>query len=298
MSIRPYNPYQAIAREHEPLAYLFDGTFEGMLTCVYLAAKAKESPCDIISAENVQLRFGQKERTVGTDMDAALMVKRSIMRNYGSEVFAHLQLAAASDAPDAALTVFSFARKLLGSCRACAHCDNKAFCTKACQTASGSSILDDLADPLTGRLEALRRSVINEEEHMRQFVRFQHLDNDIWFARCNPNARVIPFVMPWFAARFNTQRFVIYDEVHRMSGIYDGHHCHMVQGEATPPSATADDALMQQAWKRYFDSLCVTERYNPELQRQLMPKRFWKNLTEMQPDLSNEGARPCCRRAG
>ena len=38
---------------------------------------------------------------------------------------------------------------------------------------------------------------------------------------------------------------------------------------------------MQAAWKRFYDVVAVEARYNPELRRQFMPKRLWKNIVEM-----------------
>ena len=33
-------------------------------------------------------------------------------------------------------------------------------------------------------------------------------------------------------------------------------------------------------WKNYFVSITIKERANPKLQKRMMPKRYWKNLTE------------------
>ena len=42
---------------------------------------------------------------------------------------------------------------------------------------------------------------------------------------------------------------------------------------------------MKDAWKRFYRTIAVESRYNPELRRQFMPKRLWKNITELQEDL-------------
>jgi probable DNA metabolism protein len=43
-----------------------------------------------------------------------------------------------------------------------------------------------------------------------------------------------------------------------------------------------DEQLFQKLWKAYFKSLTIKERINPKLQRQHLPKRYWKYLTEKQ----------------
>ena len=51
------------------------------------------------------------------------------------------------------------------------------------------------------------------------------------------------------------------------------------------PDRAADEATMQHAWRRFYRAVSVESRYNPELRQRLMPKRFWRNLTEMQEEL-------------
>ncbi|MGL5152900.1 MAG: DUF4130 domain-containing protein, partial [Clostridium sp.] len=34
-------------------------------------------------------------------------------------------------------------------------------------------------------------------------------------------------------------------------------------------------------WKEYFKSVTIKERTNPKLQKRMMPKRYWENLTEI-----------------
>ena len=148
------------------------------------------------------------------------------------------------------------------------------------------SVLGDLAHPAVEPLHRLARSVMNERHRMLQFLRFEHLENGVWFARCNPAASVIPLLMDWFSGRFNTQPFIIFDEAHNIAGVYEGRDWYLVQTENVDlPDRASEERLMQQAWKRFYDTVAVEARYNPELRRQFMPKRFWKNITEMQEDL-------------
>ncbi|MDR1181486.1 MAG: DUF4130 domain-containing protein, partial [Bacteroidales bacterium] len=43
-----------------------------------------------------------------------------------------------------------------------------------------------------------------------------------------------------------------------------------------------EECYFQATWKQYLQSISIKERKNPNLQRQHMPKRFWKYLTEKQ----------------
>ncbi|MCD8316626.1 MAG: DUF4130 domain-containing protein, partial [Eggerthellaceae bacterium] len=50
------------------------------------------------------------------------------------------------------------------------------------------------------------------------------------------------------------------------------------------PAADAGELEMENAWRRFYNTIAIDDRYNPELRRQHMPCRFWKDLTEMQPE--------------
>ena len=56
-------------------------------------------------------------------------------------------------------------------------------------------------------------------------------------------------------------------------------------------SGISDDSLLdkqekmyQKLWKTYFNAIAIRERFNPRLHKQNLPVRFWKYLTEKQPD--------------
>ena len=151
--------------------------------------------------------------------------------------------------------------------------------------------LSNLANPRVAPINAICRSVGNECEHMRQFIRFEHLKGDgadFWFAKCNPRDSVVPLVMPHFVERFNIQAFMIYDEVHKVAGVYDGHGWHLIdatglkESDLKLPQKSAEEDVMQDAWRSFYKCVAIDARYNPELRRSFMPKRLWKNLTEMQ----------------
>jgi|GEM_PF-1399196 len=139
----------------------------------------------------------------------------------------------------------------------------------------------------------LSRAVSCECERARQFVRFHRMDNGIYRARFEPRANVVPLVMGHFAGRFNIQPFMIHDPLHGMLGFWDGTSTQLVQTNAAgwdlDTYGTGDDAYYQALWKRFYDSIAIEGRSNHDLRRQLMPKRFWKNLPEMSPLIDTEG---------
>jgi hypothetical protein len=88
--------------------------------------------------------------------------------------------------------------------------------------------------------------------------------------------------MNHFARRFNIQPFVIYDEIHKIMGIYDLKSWHLQYvDDLEIPDCAADDRKYQRLWKSFYDSVAIAERVNHKQRRNFMPMRFWSNLTEM-----------------
>ena len=49
------------------------------------------------------------------------------------------------------------------------------------------------------------------------------------------------------------------------------------------PEAGAEERRYQDLWRRFYDTIAVEGRINPQLRRGNMPMRYWPNMTEFQP---------------
>ena len=290
------------ATREEPLtdvAYVYDGSLEGLLSAVFEAYARREEPQDIAPETVLQPRLAQAVRFVETDVERAVRVQRGIKRTCGAAAYDAVMRASLSDDPQAGTIVYRFVRYAMAANRPhdCSGCRKRGSCSGpmgtsrptdslGCSGKARGSVLNDLAHPAVEPLHRLVRAVGNERHRMVQFLRFEHLENGVWLARCNPTASVVPLLMDWFAGRCNTQPCIIYDEVHHLAGVYEGRDWYLVRtDELNVPDRAADERLMQAAWKRFYRTVAVEARYNPELRRQFMPKRLWKNILEMHEDL-------------
>jgi hypothetical protein len=266
-------------------AYVYDGSFEGLLSAVFAATAAHDRSADIVCSGELQPRLGQDLIMVDTDLNHAARIRRTLLRTYGRYAYGTVYRAALLDGPDVPIIVHRFILMALARCNPCRSCANKATCTHPCSLPRSSTILDDLGNPVVCQLMKMARATVNEWDRMRQFIRFEHCEGDVWFGRCNPRASVVPLLMHHFTERFNDQKFVIYDEVHHLSGVWDGKHASLVMADGVePPAKSSDEAAMQTAWRTYWNHVWLQARYHPELQCQHMPKRLWRNLTEMKPE--------------
>lgn len=249
-------------------AYLYDGTLEGLLSAVFLAYERHEEPLDIVRNEVYEPRLGQSAIYVSTDFARAGRVRRGVCKAAGRTAFMSIMHASTCEDYDMGAIVYRFIRHVMSRP----------------QQMRSIPVLDDRANPVVADLRRLALRASNESENMRQFVRFSKLENGVWFSQVSPNASVVPLVMGYFASRLNDQPFIIYDERHKIAGVYDGRTWQLVKAEEVNVGDVAcGDELMEEAWKRFYDALSVDARYNPELRRHFMPVRLWKDLPEMKP---------------
>lgn len=250
------------------IAYIYDGSTEGLLSAVFLAYANHENPQDIVREGAFQLRLDQSVVYVKTNAQHAERVRKGVVRKSNQKAWEIILNASLSDEPQAGTAIYRLIRLIMSR-----------------PVEQNAYIRNELADPVVGPALKLHHAVRNERHFMQELLRFEHFDNDLWFAKCNPNANVVPLLMDWFSARFNTQQFVIYDEVHNVAGIYDGENWVLAEtSELNLPAHSSDESVMQSAWKRFYDAVSIPARYHPELRRQHMPKRFWKNILEVRDE--------------
>ena len=206
------------------VTYLYDGSPEGLLTSIFQAYARREEPEDILRIEFAQLRLDQEVFEVETDLQLAARVLRGIVKACGTALGDAVLVASRSDDCRAGSIIYRFVRYALAknTYKSCAGCPRKVHCEGVCARLGGQEPLFDVAHDEVASFYELNRAVCNERHRIMQFLRFEHLQGDVWFARCNPKASVVPLVMEWFVGRFNTQNFMIYDETHKLAGVYEG----------------------------------------------------------------------------
>ena len=248
--------------------FIYDNTFDGLLTCVFDAFNRKEFP-DRIVGENTQLPLFTESFTVITDETKSDRVLKTLREKISPSALDMLFIDYLSESEEVTIILFRYIRKAL---------------------TSELSIEMNFADPDVLELSKIYKKVTREEERMRQFVRFQKTADGIFFAVMNPIYNVLPLSARFFQNRFADQPWVIYD-IRRKYGLYydlqtvetvqvDGLQIAAETGQLTPEKLDDYELAFRDLWKDYLKAITIRERKNLKLQRQFMPKRFWKYLTE------------------
>lgn len=206
---------------------------------------------------------------VETDEVRCGKVIRTLRERFGPEDYENICLALASPDPEKAQAVYgTIARGLADKC-------------------GRGHLFDALADENVNKAFKLARNAERENCHLRGFTRFEELEQGILYARIGPRNDLLAFLMPHFADRFPEENFVLHDTGRNLFGVHRaGDKAWYLLRDADLSAAdmrlSAEENMYQVLFKEFCRHIAIGERYNPELQRGMLPLHFRKYMTEFQ----------------
>lgn len=242
--------------------YSYDGSFDGFLCCVFESYAKKETPQDILNQHDLQPSLLQYY-AIPTQFEHAQRVKASIPAKMGRDALELLQHVFLSCLPQKELHMLHF--MYLGY-------------------TVGPRVMRMLGDSTVNIMKKTALNVTHEAHLYSGFVRFSVYD-DLLLSSIKPKNCVLPLLAPHFANRFPDERFLIYDETHKMACAYaKGRFTVTDETEITLPPPDAEEAFYRGLWRMFYDTIAVQGRENPKCRMTHMPKRYWDCMTEFQTD--------------
>lgn len=253
------------------IIYTYDGTFEGFLTCIFECYNRKAFPMDICSRIGEQKYMFTEKYEVHSDSIKAERVWKGVQskltgKNKQLPFYAFL-----SEEQGIEMKIYRFLRQLFSS---------------------QINIETDFGDSDVLYLTQTSQKVKKEAMRMMQFVRFQHTKDGLFFCGIEPHYDVIPMVIDHFQKRFADQKWLLYDLKRNYGVLYGNEKVEEVvishkefstiTGQLKDNILQEGEEFYQKLWKSYFTHINIKERKNLRLQRQHMPRRFWKYLPEKQ----------------
>ncbi len=250
--------------------FRYDKTFEGILTCVFDAYVRKAFPDRLLAEEEPLPLFYDELFHSLSDPEKARRVWRGLQKKLSPTAMHQLAVCWLADTYP--------------------HVDELLFryMCKALDAPQGVEL--DFGDADVLALFKVYKQVAGERLRLMQFARFQKTADGIYFAPFEPLYDVLPLAVAHFADRFANQKWIVYDLKRGYGFYYDLHRTRQVsfeemtqqiQGGSLRDELLSDDEkLFRQLWQNYFRATCIRERLNPRKQRQHIPVRYWKYLTE------------------
>jgi probable DNA metabolism protein len=249
---------------------VYDGTFEGWLSCVFDIYEYKFSNVNIVGRKQFQPNVFNKHYDSIYDEQKAARVWKGLSGKISKVALSQLYKAFLSEEKGIENVLLHYLQYVFNS---------------------SQSIETDFTNTSVLKVFQIAKKVYREAHRMEAFMRFQLTKDNLYYAVCEPDFNVLPLIEKHFKSRYSDQRWLIYDNKRKFGIYYDLTNIATVEmsfDESTNSGKKIDliydekEILYQHLWQQYFKSVNIAARKNMKLHIQHMPKRYWKFLPEKQ----------------
>ncbi len=249
--------------EEIQIAYLYDGTFHGLLTAVFDAWQPESRFGDIRMLAEGSLNLLEEERFVCTDMEKASRVAAGIQRKVSQEAYESVYRAYLSDLPERGRVIYRYLKLAFRI---------------------GREVNTYVIHPDVMAMQKINRMYANETQRMYGFVRFRQVQSDFLYAEITTEYNQLEVLSVFFLDRMPGQKWVLYDSKRKLASLCNGSRW-LISDHFLPETVerTQEEMQFERMWKEYLAALTIRERCNYPLQRQKVPIRYRKNMVEWEP---------------
>lgn len=236
--------------------FITDGTVTAFFTAVFDAYREKE--CIITSDTQIQLSFDSEVIRVTGDREKNERVQTAVEK-YDKYAIDEIVLSLRSGDTLKEQIAFEYLKKLMQV---------------------KTPINKMLSLPQVIEFDELVKRVTFEVHRCKGFLRFMESQEGVLYAPYTPDNDITDLLMPHFAERFKSERFVIHDLKRKIAGMYDGNEWVTgFAGEAEVYLSEYERAF-KNLWKKYYNSVNIKERPHIKQMKGYMPVRYWKFMPE------------------
>lgn len=238
--------------------YLYDGTFEGLLTCIYYHYK-KEKATGIFGVKSYQQSLINDFERIETDANKAKIVSNAIVNKISREAYVHIYYCYLSSNEQKEIIILDFL----------------IFAFKY-----GNNTMNFYSHEKVLPINEISLKVSREVHKFLGILRFSDIEG-ILYAKFSPDHDILVLLIEHFADRYKYEKFMIHDQRRNKAIIYDNDLWQMIDVDVINElEYSQNEKLIQDLWKQYFTNMAIKERKNTNLQFQFVPARYRKNMTE------------------
>ena len=188
--------------------YRYDGSFDGLMCCVFESYSAKEQPVEVFSDADSRISL-LPEKVIKTEPQKAARVTAAISQKMGAQALVFTQHAFLTCHPEKDRLIICFVR--LGF-------------------EHGSVVISMLSDDVVNTLAKAVGHLQKEAHLLRGFIRFSEFDGAL-AAKIDPKNCVLPLIANHFCDRYREENFIIYDETNNLALTYASHRAEIIPVE-------------------------------------------------------------------
>lgn len=239
--------------------YVYDGSFDGLLCCLFSVFELKEFPSQVTDYYGGFLPC----RNIVSDDNKVARVKKGIVNKMGAEALKTGERAFLSERAGIEKSILEYWK--LGF-------------------SVGKGLYRRVADECVCAVQSAAKYTMLERHRILQFLRFSD-SNGILTSVISPNANVLPLIANHFSERFPRENFLIYDSARRVALVYSsGKSAFVPLEDYSQPAADEEEQKYRELFRTFYETIEIKERHNERCRMSFMPKRFWKNMTEFTKD--------------
>lgn len=249
--------------------FIYDQTFEGLLTAISESIELDITPDKIISTKSFQEDLFATKYEISTNQDKFEILWNQVKKKTNEQNCQRIFKSFLSEDKEIEMLIYNYIKLILDI---------------------PHNVELDFSNESVIKINNLQKKVGREAHRIMMFVRFQKTVDDIYYASFEPKYNVIPLTIQHFRNRFADQKWVIFDTRRKYGYYYDLNNVTEVtigkqkidynSGKVNEEVLHVSEKLFQKLWKGYYDSINIKERKNPKVHMQFLPKRFWKLLPE------------------
>lgn len=240
--------------------YLYDGTFDGLLTIVFECYCKKTLPKSIYKASNYEQNFLDNIITIETDYEKSQRVFYGIEKNICKQALYNSYYAFLCEEKDKEINLLKYI---------CTGFD------------TGPEINNMLTLSYVFKVINMKKRAFGENHRLKGLLRFQEIGENLYYSSIHPDNNILEPLGQHFIRRFPTQNFFIHDKIRNLCFIYNCKEYQIIDSTNIKiPNISENEQKYQELWKLFFNTISIKERNNPKCQRQFMPKKYWKDLIE------------------
>lgn len=242
--------------------YVYDGSFEGMLSIVFDCYIKKVIPTRIVNKSMLEPNFLEQTQEKATDHEKAKRIFNGIVKNISYETLYNSYYAFLSDDKEKEINILKY---LLNG------------------FIIGPKINTMLSIDYVFAVYSMRKRMLFESHRLKGLLRFTEIGDNLFYAPIHPDNNVIENLGQHFIRRLPTQNFIIHDKNRNIAFLYNTKDYQIIDSSnLSIPTISEEEKKYQELWTTFFQTIAIKERSNLRLQMQYMPKKYWQDLTELQ----------------
>ena len=242
--------------------YFFDGTKNGLLTCIFESFYEKRIPDDV-TTECVQCGLLDEIVIIKTDNEKAERVYKCLKNCKTKYLVSDFNLTFRSGEKKRFKVLFDYL--------------NVAISNKNIDVSKAFAL------PEIQAFTDLKNRIYTETHRFKGFLRFMETEKGFYYACYEPDNDITELLVPHFTARLQSP-FIIHDIKRNILALCDGKRYKILNGgdNGVTVFMSESEEIFLDLWQQYYKSINIEERKNLRQMRNYMPERYWNNLSEKQ----------------